>query len=526
MSKTHGFTPRLLVVGMALWLQVSAQADWNADLAAIDAQIRAVAGPTYQQGNAVGVLAGVTATALERKRLILVDAGFTWFAPANAAAGYNYGNFYSFTGTAGQTDTQLRIVETTGATLLYRRGYPNEPSQRLGAWWAGTYLSPDSTRDELAVLAAWGNPLTGIYVASVPAGTRMIAGLTSPMQAGTEFRAGGSAQYWLNSRDNDWLVYALYAPDYLGSYVAAVAGAQKLNRDAADGLTAQLRDFATREDRAETGSGDKTECWFRTTAGDADYEPFPGGPFSARGESCLLGYGMTVWGTSSTARLHAGVVIGRAVLRQSAAGSGIHGHIASNLGGLYAIYRRPSAERFPWYMSAAVIHGRLWFDNTVPGYLGHGLEQSYRGSMTSASLEAGVPLKLGHGWTVTPQAQFAANRVAHGDFLDGLGAAVSLDIGHELRTRLGAQLDKTLFRRDRHQLSLWASGGAVREFSGCNRIAVAGETAMGRRFDWAYQVDTGLRFDWSERLSLRASGGRIWGDERGYRGSTAISVAW
>jgi hypothetical protein len=227
----------LLLLAAALLRPTPAQADWNADLAAIDAQIRAASGAAWQHGNAVNVLPGVTDVLLERKRAILVDAGFTWFAPANSTGGYDYGNFYSFTGLAGQTDTQLRIVETTEATLLYRRGYPNEPSRRLGAWWSASYLSPEATRDELAVLDAWGNPLTGIYVVSVPAGTRMIAGLTSPMQAGDEFRAGGAGQYWLNSRDNDWLVHALYAPDYLGSYVLAVTGAQKLGRDALDSLS-------------------------------------------------------------------------------------------------------------------------------------------------------------------------------------------------------------------------------------------------------------------------------------------------
>jgi outer membrane autotransporter protein len=501
-------------------------ADWNADLAAIDAQIRAVSGAAWQHGNAVNVLPGVTDVLLEQKRQILVGAGFTWFAPASAAGGYDYGNFYSFTGEAGLTDTRLSIVEATGTTLLYRRGYPNEPSRHLGAWWSASYLSPDATRDELAVLDAWGNPLTGIYVVSVPAGMRMIAGLTSPMQSGDEFRAGGAGQYWLNSRDNDWLVYALYAPDYLGSYVLAVTGAQKLGRDAFDSLTSQLRDFATRDDGGAVGAGNGLESWFRVSVGDTDYRANSGDGIVARGESYLLGCGKTLVGSAATARVHAGVAIGRSALRQTDESSGVEGRIDGNFGGLYAIYRRPSSERFAWYASAEVLYGMLWFDNSVPGWLGRGLRQPYCGHFVSGSLEAGVPLSLGAGWSVTPHAQLAGSRLGQADFRDRLGAAVSLERGHVLWTRMGAEIAKVLLRSERRSLSLWAGGAVVREFAGGSEVVVAGESASGRRIGTQYQIDTGLRFGWAGRYSLQGAIGRVADGERGYRGSASLDIAW
>lgn len=67
----------LLLAAAALLRPAPAQADWNADLAAIDAQIRAASGAAWQHGNAVNVLPGVTDVLLEQKRQILVDAGFT-----------------------------------------------------------------------------------------------------------------------------------------------------------------------------------------------------------------------------------------------------------------------------------------------------------------------------------------------------------------------------------------------------------------------------------------------------------------
>ena len=516
----------LLLAAAALLRPTPAQADWNADLAGIDAQIRAASGAAWQHGNAVNVLPGVTAMLLEQKRRILIDAGFTWFAPANSAGGYDYGNFYSFTGAAGRTDTQLRIVETTEATLLYRRGYPNEPSRRLGAWWGSSYLSPEGTRDELAVLDAWGNPLTGIYVVSVPAGTRMIAGLTSPMLAGDEFRAGGAGQYWLNSRDNDWLVYALYAPDYLGSYVLAITGAQKLGRDALDSLTSQLRDFATRDDRGEVGAGSGLESWFRVSTGDTDYRAVSGGEIGARGEGFLLGCGKTLVGSAATARLHAGVVLGRSSLRQTDESSGVEGRIDGNFGGFYAVYRRPSAERYPWYVSGSVLYGRLWFDNTVPGWLGRGLRQRYRGRELSGALEAGVPLALGAGWTVTPHAQLAGSRLGLAAVRDELGAAVSTERGHSLWTQLGTEIAKSVFRSEGRSLSLWACGTVVREFAGGTTVVVAGESVTGRRIGTQYQIDTGLRLAWAGRYRLQGAIGRVADGERGYRGSASFDIAW
>ena len=247
-----------VLIGMGgLWTSPQAWAGWNDDLAALDAQIQSVTGPMTTHDNAVNVLPGVTTALLEQKRQILVDAGFTWFAPATTG-GYSYSSFYSFTGTPGETTTALRIDETTSVQTLYRRGYPNEPAQRLGAWWSGRYLSTAATRDELAVLASWGSPLTGIYVIEVPTGTRMVSGKASPMQSGDEYRAGGATQYWLNTRNNDWLVYALYAPDYYASYVLGGVGAQKLGRNVIDGLAEPLR---TR--LASGGRGAESRFWLR-----------------------------------------------------------------------------------------------------------------------------------------------------------------------------------------------------------------------------------------------------------------------
>jgi hypothetical protein len=38
----------------------------------------------------------------------------------------------------------------------------------LGKWWTDKPLTIDETRDQLAVLEAWGNPLTGEYKINVP----------------------------------------------------------------------------------------------------------------------------------------------------------------------------------------------------------------------------------------------------------------------------------------------------------------------------------------------------------------------
>ena len=516
MKPVHRRWPRALFgIGLAC-LPASSWAGWNEDLAALDAQIQSVTGAMTMQGNAVNVIPGVTSALLEQKRQILVDAGFTWFAPAASGGGYSYSNFYSFTDTPGETTTALRIEETTSVQTLYRRGYPNEPAQRLGAWWSGRYFSTEAARDEQAVLAAWGSPLTGIYVIEVPAGTRMVSGKASPMQSGDEYRAGGTNQYWLNTRNNDWLVYALYAPDYYASYVLGGVGAQKLERNVIDGLAEPLR---TR--LATGGRGAESRFWLSSTAGQIDYLPDLGTKVRAHSKGLLLGGD---WAISE--RCLVGLLVGRSLFDQRVTASGVTSDLAGNFGGVYASYRPAGPDWLPWQVSGAVLYGQVKWHNQVPGYLDRGLVQDYSGHMVAASVAVDAPFELGRGWRLTPQVQLAGTTLSQDDFNDKLGATISLERGRACWARAGAELEKALLRQVNQRLSLYVRGAAQHEFTGGARVAISGESVEAGHAEPIYRFDVGLRYAWAERFALQVGAARIEGAEEGYQGDATLTVGW
>ena len=134
-------------------------------LANIDAEIQTNQTiQTHRAGlDAYNIYDGVTNPRLDRKITILkttnVNSRFyqRWDNTLGAYVAV-YDNFYSFTGTAGVTDTKLDLVTTTTTQRLYRRG-AGETSEisrgYFGAWWGDKYRGIQASRDEQAILAAW-----------------------------------------------------------------------------------------------------------------------------------------------------------------------------------------------------------------------------------------------------------------------------------------------------------------------------------------------------------------------------------
>ncbi|PGE68230.1 autotransporter [Bacillus toyonensis] len=111
-------------------------------------------------------------------------------------------------------ELKIEIIETENPLILYRRSKSGEPESKygLGYWWGDKERNIEETRNELAVLEAWGNPLNTQYEIKVPKGTRILKGLTASQTQylkGTsiiqEYREGGAIQYWINKIDNSWL---------------------------------------------------------------------------------------------------------------------------------------------------------------------------------------------------------------------------------------------------------------------------------------------------------------------------------
>jgi fibronectin-binding autotransporter adhesin len=90
------------------------------------------------------------------------------------------------------------------------------------------------------------------------------------------------------------------------------------------------------------------------------------------------------------------------------------------------------------------MYGRLDLDNSVPGELGHGLEQEYDGDLLVLTVANGMTFRWQDGWSLTPQLQLAHARIDQDDFSDDLGARIRLHQGDSWVGRLGLEVGKTL----------------------------------------------------------------------------------
>lgn len=135
---------------------------------------------------------------LELQKQILRSAGFS-----NLGPGEKLDDIKAF------KPGTIRVECTNSNIKLYRRGYPTEGtgSHNYGKWWTDTKLSIEESRDQLAILDAWGNPLTGEFEMTVPAGTIYLVGIANEQtdEKSKEYRAGGATQYWFNEIKSEWV---------------------------------------------------------------------------------------------------------------------------------------------------------------------------------------------------------------------------------------------------------------------------------------------------------------------------------
>lgn len=504
--------------------------EWNNSLAVIDAQIQAQGtSPVQSIGGqaAANIVPGVTKALLEQKRVILANAGFGSFAGSNY-----YSNFYSFTSMPGFTDTQVTVVETEQPLKLLRRGNHQAVNEiargYLGSWWSGKYYSPQDTRNGLAILDAWGSDLQDIYVISVPAGTQLLGGLAAPMTEGDEYRPGGAYQYWKRSTDAEntmgWLVYALYAPDYLASYSGAIIGAQKLSRDIAGNL-----DFHMDELRRSpvTDKNTNTSMWLSTCGNDTAYN-VSGANMHGQTKDIQFGWDRLIKGsaTGEKERFYVGLVVGHGVTKQSNRANGVENRITGNYAGIYSLSRTSVKNNRSTYGKASLLSGGLNLENNIPGYFGYGLEQGYGGHFFIASMEHGVTLLRKKGLVLEPQVQLLYTRVSHREFIDQVGADVSVKSGDSLRARIGLEFGRTVAGKNGQERSSWLELDYIHEFKGRNTVDISGEQNSCRLGRNTYQINLGIKSGLNPNLDIQGEISKAFGEEQGYQGTLLLSAHW
>ena len=506
-------------------------------LADIDQEIQSNKTFRADRGNldADNIYEGVTNDRLDRKILILQDAGINPRFYQTGAGVRDYTNFYSFTDKIGVTDTKLDIVTTPSTLRLYRRGSSGykEASGYLGSWWGDQYRSIQGSRDEQAILAAWGSDLQRIYVIDVPAGTTLVGGLAAPMEKNGECRSGGAYQYYYRGVLTSWLVYALYAPDYLKSYAGAVTGAQKAGRSIATDLSehlVQTRQGAISDLHPTAGqTADRDgELWMRGFGGDLEYNEMDGSSVSAQTGGMSIGWQRMIAGKSAAdqSRSYWGVLLGQSTNAQKYQISDVENSAKATVVGMYALYiNQPEGFR-SWYANCSLLYGGLSLRNTVPGELGYGLSQDYTGDILVVTIENGITFRPKNGWSIEPQLQFSSTKIGQSDFNDNLGAPVSLQQGDALWGRLGIEARKTFLETNTLQPSFWTTFSALHNFSGRNEVRVAGDLAVSdlERDSFLLAVGADLRIH--QRWSLQGQVAEVFYGERGVQGTLGLKYAW
>ena len=526
-----------LIVAGLIWLPTpKAMAETLAD---IDAEIQGNRSiQTHRSGlDAYNIYDGVTNSRLDRKWTILNAAGVSsYFLTAD------YKNFYSFTSTAGVTDTKLDIVTTAATQRLYRRGAGATSEIRrgyFGAWWGDQYRGIQASRDEQAILAAWGSDLQRIYVIDVPAGYTLVGGIASPMEKDGEYRAGGAYQYYYSGNlatMRGWLVYALYAPDYLKSYAGAVTSAQRAGRDIALDLSRHLnqtRYSARLMDRQEQ-NGSAGSFWLSGFGGNLDAAESDGGSVHSRTAGGSLGWQRMTGGNAPGTNLKSyfGAMLGQSQNNQkygiSEYGSGnVENKTTTTVGGIYGlVVNRPESSR-AWYGQWSLLHGGVNFHNVVPGEIaGAGLTQNYNGTVTLLTFENGVVFRQTKGWQLEPQLQLSYTHVHQGDFRDNLGALVSLRRGNSLWGRLGLEARRTMGKTPDQTSCYWARASYSREFLARNEVDIAGDLARSEPRQDAFSVALGTNLRLGRNFSLQAEAVQLFGSEKGIQANLAVNFAW
>ncbi len=505
-------------------------------LADIDQEIQS--DPTFKTDreglDAYNVYEGVTDDRLDRKISILEEEGINRRFFQTGAGVTDYTNFYSFTSRVGVTDTKLDLVTTDSTLRLYRRGNSGykEALGYLGSWWGDQYRGIQESRDQQAILAAWGSDLQRIYVIDVPAGYTLIGGIAAPMERNGEYRNGGAYQYYYRGASTDWLVYALYAPDYLKSYSGAVTGAQKVGRSIATDLgahldqtryaigTHSLAGAATAKDR-------EGELWLRGFGGNMEYNETDGSAVNSETAGMSIGWQRMLSGTSADhSKSYWGVMLGQGTNAQKYETSDVKTNARATVGGLYGLYIDSPESPRSWYGSCSFLYGGLSFDNTVPGELGYGLDQEYDGNIAVLTVENGISFRLQKGWTIEPQQQFSYTIIEQSDFNDNLGARVSLQQGDAFWGRFGVEVRKTLGNAPENKSSVWTRLSYIHDFSSRNEVSVAGDLAISELDRNSSVLAVGTEVKLHQSLSLQGQIAQVFDGERGWQGNLSLNYTW
>ncbi|WP_133647215.1 autotransporter outer membrane beta-barrel domain-containing protein [Paraburkholderia flava] len=174
------------------------------------------------------------------------------------------------------------------------------------------------------------------------------------------------------------------------------------------------------------------------------------------------------------------------------------GHLAINtysLGG-YWTHVGPGG----WYTDTVLMGSTLSVDPRSRDDIG----ATTHGTSVSGSVEAGLPVPLGNGLTIEPQAQLTWQHLSINDLNDGV-SNVAFDDGNTFTGRLGVRLKGT-FNSAGIDWQPWLRVSVLRAFGASDSVTYGGATSLGTQVgQTSGQIGAGIAAQVGKRASVYAT---------------------
>lgn len=251
------------------------------------------------------------------------------------------------------------------------------------------------------------------------------------------------------------------------------------------------------------------------------------------------------------------------------------GSISSKgLGGYVTWQQKAPTERKPGtgaYVDAVIKHDWLDFGVNAKSVSGFKLQNGYKGTATTASIEAGYGFDLGNNVVLQPQAQLIYSKINADSFTDAYGIDVYGQSAESVIGRVGVRLEKTFYFGDEEEtleaapvpaqnpkkapkagkgskartptavlpdapkkkkfvksVTTFADANAKREFKGKNGLVAAGTDIGNDMSGTRYDVGLGVVARVSENVSLFGRGSVEFGGSTNVAGkvSGGLKITW
>jgi outer membrane autotransporter protein len=176
------------------------------------------------------------------------------------------------------------------------------------------------------------------------------------------------------------------------------------------------------------------------------------------------------------------------------------------------------------YLDAVVMH--TWLDGSLRS--GRGMNADADGNLFSASLEAGLPLKIGERWVIEPQAQFIGQHLSMDDAQDAI-TTVTYEDENVYTGRIGARVQGN-YGSDTRPVQPYFKANLWHDFKHTGRVNISEDTVSTSAESTSLEVGLGISATVSHNVNLYAAASQTSDldseHQRDYGGNLGVRVNW